>query len=303
MRLLTLLLGRDDIPAPAALVVAFDGWTDAGAGGTGAVEHLRSLGSVRRVGALPSDALYDFRDRRPQLSIDRGRLGRPEWPELVLDLVEVPDAPPLLVLTGPEPDLGWQALAADVIDLVDLLDVPRYIGLGSVPGPLPHTRPVMLVCTSSDPELLERLGAPHERMIVPASCQVAIEAELATAGTRTLGLWVRIPHYVAGPYPEASRRLLAELAGTLDMDLDLDDLDIAIEANRQRLEVASSASDEIVEHVRQLEALYDAELAEAGPSGRGGIASPITEADVPSADELAAEIERFLRNGGTSSGG
>ena len=296
-------LEPEDVPTPSALVVAFDGWTDAGAGGTGAVEHLRSIGSVRRVGALPSDALYDFRDRRPQLSIDRGRLGRPEWPELVLELVETPSGPPLLVLTGPEPDLGWQALSEDVIELVAAFGVPRYVGLGSVPGPLPHTRPVMLVCTSSDPDLLERLGAPHERMIVPASCQVAIEAGLAEAGVATLGLWVRIPHYVAGPYPEASRRLLAELGGTLGMDLDLEDLDIAIEANRQRLEVASSASDEIVEHVRQLEALYDAEIAGSGANGRGGIAAPITEADVPSADDLAAEIERFLRNGGTSTGG
>jgi hypothetical protein len=136
-------------------------------------------------------------------------------------------------------------------------------------------------------------------MVVPASAQVALEAELAAHGLTTLGMWVRIPHYVAGPYPEASRALLERLSAHLGTSVDLAGFDRDIERNRERLDVAATSSAEVREHVAQLERLYDAEaVGAAGPLGidaqRG---RPITDVDVPTGDELAAEIERFLRGG------
>lgn len=297
MRLLRLDPSRPDVRPEPALIVAFDGWTDAGAGGTGAAEHLLERYPAQRIGRFDPDALFDYRDRRPELEIDRGRLRQVRWPELTIRHLAPTSGPDLLLMTGPEPDLGWRALADDMKELADMLGIRRYVGLGSVPGPLPHTRPVQLVCTSNDDALLERLGAPHEQMVVPASAQVALEAELAGHGLTTLGMWVRIPHYVAGPYPEASRALLERLSAHLGTAVDLVDMDADIEANRQRLDVAATSSDEVREHVTQLERLYDAQaVGDAGPLGidsaRGG---PLTDVEVPSGDELAAEIERFLR--------
>ena len=297
MRLLRLDPSRPVVRPEPALIVAFDGWTDAGAGGTGAAEHLLERYPAQRIGRFDPDALFDYRDRRPELEIDRGRLRQVRWPELTIRHLSPTSGPDLLLLTGPEPDLGWRALADDMKELADMLGIRRYVGLGSVPGPLPHTRPVQLVCTSNDDALLERLGAPHEQMVVPASAQVALEAELAGHGLTTLGMWVRIPHYVAGPYPEASRALLERLSAHLGTAVDLVDMDADIEANRRRLDVAATSSDEVREHVTQLERLYDAQaVGDAGPLGidsaRGG---PLTDVEVPSGDELAAEIERFLR--------
>ena len=297
MRLLRLDPSRPVVRPEPALIVAFDGWTDAGAGGTGAAEHLLERYPAQRIGRFDPDALFDYRDRRPELEIDRGRLRQVRWPELTIRHLAPTSGPDLLLMTGPEPDLGWRALADDMKELADMLGIRRYVGLGSVPGPLPHTRPVQLVCTSNDDALLERLGAPHEQMVVPASAQVALEAELAGHGLTTLGMWVRVPHYVAGPYPEASRALLERLSAHLGTAVDLVDMDADIEANRRRLDVAATSSDEVREHVTQLERLYDAQaMGDAGPLGidsaRGG---PLTDVEVPSGDELAAEIERFLR--------
>jgi hypothetical protein len=299
MRILRLHDATTPVRPDPALVIAFDGWTDAGEGGTRAAAHLLTRSPVQELGIFDPDALYDYRGRRPTLQIDRGLLRDVRWPELRLHHLAPSSGPDLLVVTGPEPDLGWRALAADLIALADQLGVNRYVGLGSVPGPLPHTRPVQLVCTSNDAQLLERLGAPHEQMVVPTSAQVAIEAELAAHGLTTLGMWVRIPHYVAGPYPEATRALLERLSAQLGTPVDLTELDVEIEENRRRLDVASSTSEEVREHVTQLERLYDAEaVGAAGPLGidtqRG---RPITDVDVPTGDELAAEIERFLRGG------
>jgi hypothetical protein len=299
MRILQLEASSSDVRPDPALVVAFDGWTDAGNGGTLAAERLLERYPSSIVGRFDPDALFDYRDRRPALEIDRGRLRDVRWPELMVQHLAPSSGPDLLLITGPEPDLGWRALSDDLKELADLLGIGRYVGLGSVPGPLPHTRPVQMVCTSNDAALLERLGAPHEQMVVPASAQVALEAELGAHGLTTLGMWVRIPHYVAGPYPEASRALLERLSSHLGTPVDISDLDQQIVDNRARLDVASTSSDEVREHVAHLERLYDAEAG--GPGGPLGIdlqrGAPITDVDVPSGDELAAEIERFLRGG------
>lgn len=297
MELLRLDQPLDGIGDDPALVLALDGWTDAGEGGTAAADALRDAFPPLRIGAFPSDALYDYRDRRPTLSIADGDLGDAEWPELTVELLTPMSGPPLLLVCGPEPDLSWRTVAADLVELAAKVGAGRYVGLGSVPGPLPHTRPVHLLCTSTDRELRERIGRPHEDIVVPASCQVAIEAEFARAGIETLGLWARIPHYVAGEYPEAARVLLEQLSSHLGTPVDLSIFDDDVAENRARLDVAAQGSEEVREHVEQLEQLYDAEREAERLATRTQSASTpaITEEQVPSAEDLAAEIERFLQ--------
>lgn len=288
----------DGIGGQPVLVVALDGWTDAGEGGSAAAAALRSAFAPRRVGVFPSDALYDYRDRRPQLPIDRGVLGEIAWPQLQVELLTPPSGPPLLLVSGSEPDRSWQAIGADLAELAWRVGATRYVGLGSVPGPIPHTRPVLLLCTGSNREVVDRLGRAHERVVVPASCQVALEGMLHDAGLETLGLWVRIPHYVAGAYPAAARVLLEQLSAELGTPVDLAALDVEVAEQRAQLDTATSESDEVRDHVVQLERIYDAEVeAErlATAAGLGAGQPPLSDAEVPSGDQLAAEIERFLR--------
>ncbi len=294
MELLRLDLPPDQLGSDPVLVVSMDGWTDAGEGGSLAARALRDGGVRRRVGQFDADRLYDYRDRRPTLAIDRGRLGVPQWPTLVVDELVGEHGPPLLLVHGAEPDLRWRTLAADLAELCELAGVRRYVGLGAVPGPIPHTRPVQLIGTSSDEDTLRRISRPHEQVVVPSSCQVALEASLAAAGLDTLGLWVRIPHYVAGDYPDAARALLEALRGELGTPVELTDLQVAAAETRARLDLAASGSDEIREHVAQLERLYDAEV-EAERLVTAEQEPPMSEEQVPSAEELGAEIERFLR--------
>lgn len=285
----------DTVGDDPVLVIAMDGWTDAGEGGTAAATVLRDSGPRRHLGGFDGDAVFDFRDRRPPLEIDRGVLGEPQWPTLDVDLVTPPGGPPLLLVHGAEPDLRWRTIAADLLELCELTGARRYVGLGAVPGPIPHTRPVQMVCTSNDTVLLERIGRPHEQVVVPSSCQVAVEATLGAAGIATLGLWARIPHYVAGDYPDGARALLEQVSSHLGTPVDLTALQVAAAENRSRLDLAASGSQEVSEHVAQLERLYDAEAeAERIVTARGDDAA-ITEEQVPSAEELGAEIERFLR--------
>ena len=296
MELLNLARPLEDLGIDPVLVVALDGWTDAAGGGTGAAEVLLDF-PREPLGEFPSDALYDYRDRRPELQIDQGRMGELTWPTLSVDLVNPPAGPSLLLVHGAEPDLAWRTCADDLLELADAAGADRYVGLGSVPGPIPHTRPVQVLCTGNDDNAIDRLGRAHEQIVVPASCQAAWEALFHRAGMTTLGLWVRVPHYVAGEYPEASRSLLERFSAHLGTPVDLTTFESEVEENRAKLDVAASSSDEVSEHVRQLEQLYDAEAeAERAVESLGGGTRPaISEHDVPSAEELGAEIERFLR--------
>lgn len=297
------LLRLDRPAAPlgteAILVIAFDGWTDAGEGGSMAADALREAFEPEVIGAFAPDDLFDYRDRRPTIDIARGELGQVEWPEVRVEVLRPPSGPALVLVSGPEPDLNWQRVADDLALLAEQLGIERYVGLGSVPGPIPHTRPVHLIATSSDPDLLDRIGRPHEEVTVPTSAQVAIEAELRDAGLTTLGLWVRIPHYVAGEYPEAARALLEQLTTQFGTPIDLSVFDEEIADHRSRLDIAAQGSDEVREHVAQLEQMYDAELEARRRAAAGEEQAPaITEEQVPTGDDLAAEIERFLQGRG-----
>ncbi len=291
MRLLHLDEIPDETTASPVVVVAMDGWTDAGTGGSMAAQVLRDAFPTRRLGQFPPDALYDYRDRRPLLAIDQGALATPQWPELTVDLLQPPAGPPIVLIAGGEPDFAWQTIGDDLVELAKRLDATRYVGLGSVPGPVPHTRPIQLVSTSNLEELRDRMGNPHEQMVVPASCQVVLETRFGEAGLQTLGLWARVPHYVAGEFPAASRALLERFSSFLGTPVDLSVLDEDIAENRQRLDLAAEGSEEVTEHIEQLEELHDAEQSrEAGEEG-----SPMPGGPLPSGDEIAAEVERFLR--------
>jgi hypothetical protein len=270
------------------IVIALDGWTDAGSGGTIAAGQLRDQWPSRRLGEFDPDALYDYRARRPLLPIAEGVLGEPDWPSLDVHRVDPPGGPTVLLIEGSEPDFVWQRLCADLVELARDIGARRYIGLGAVPGPVPHTRAVRVIATSNDTGLLERVGRPHEHVLVPASCQSIIEAALGDAGLTTLGLWARVPHYVAGEYPLGGQVLMLRLSDQLGVQLDVTVLDDEVLDHRERLDVAAEGSSEIMAHIEQLEEAYDDDLA-----GDGGMGGPL-----PTGDQIAAELERFLRGQG-----
>lgn len=285
LRLLQLDGPLEETLVEPVVVAALDGWTDAGRSGSVAGETLRRQWHAQRIGRFDPEALYDYRDRRPTLQIDRGLLGDPVWPALEVSQLTPPSgSPSVLLLHGAEPDFRWGTIADDLVTLGRLTGAARYLGLGAVPGPVPHTRATAIVTTGSDEEVLERLGRPHERVTVPASCQVVLEACLRDEGLATLGLWARIPHYVAGDYPEAALALLRTLAGELDDQLDLTELRGAAEEHRKRLDEAADSSEEILSHIHQLEEAYDEDVA-----------GQLLTGEIPTAEEIGAEFERFLR--------
>jgi hypothetical protein len=286
-RLLRLDGPLDETLVEPILVIALDGWTDAGRAGSIAAESLVDSWQSERIGAFDSDSLYDYRDRRPILTIDRGLLGQPVWPSLEVLQLTAPAGTSIVLMHGEEPDFGWRALGEEIVGFAELTGAKRYLGLGSVPAPVPHTRPPTIVTTGSDEAVLDRVGRAHARLTVPASCQVAIESILRDAGLETLGLWARIPHYVAGDYPAAALLLLKTLGEEIGEEFDLRELASDAADHREQLDEAATSSVEIRAHIERLEAAYDEETA----------GHPVT-GPLPTGEEIAAELERYLRRQG-----
>jgi hypothetical protein len=269
-----------DLPvlAEPVVVAAFDGWVDAAAAASSAIEQLTVGAKV--LARFDTDALYDYRSRRPLLDVVDGVLSDLSWPELVLRHAYV-GGRDLLVLAGAEPDLLWRALAADIRDLVHRLGVVQWVSLGAVPATVAHTRPVPVMATASEEGLLhaDEVRRPAGLLRVPSAALSAIELEVTASGIPAAGFFAQVPPYVGGGYAAASLALLEHLARHLRITLPLDDLADVAQRERARYDAAAAVDPETQEMIGRLEAMAGEE-----------------ELRLPTGDELAREIQRFLRD-------
>jgi hypothetical protein len=284
LRAMALFRLRDpgDLVAPV-LAAGFDGWVDAGQAATLALGQVAEGGRV--VATFDDDQLYDYRARRPQLDILDGRLVEITWPELALRHVRV-GGRDVLVLSGPEPDDAWRALAEDIVDLVRRLEVAAWVSIGAIPAAVAHTRPVPVLGTASGPGLLPAgvVQGPAGRLRVPSAALSAIELEVMRSGVPTVGFFAQIPHYVSGAYPAASLELLRHLGLYLGVELPSGPLASHAREQRVLLDSATSADERTRTYVTRLEEMTD-------------------EARLPEGDELISDIERFLRERGRQDAG
>ena len=271
------------------LVVALDGWIDAGFAAATASAHLVALLDPTVVARFDVDALIDHRSRRPIVHLVEGVNTGLTWPRLELRHGRDADGRDILLLLGSEPDVRWRAFTEQVVALVSDLGVRLVVGLGAFPAPVPHTRTLRLASTATSPELAARVPV-RATLDVPAGVEAALERACAEAGLPAIGLWAQVPHYLVNmTYPAASAALVDGLADLAGRRLDSTALHEAATALRTRVDELVAGNPEHVEMVEALEASHDEDVA-AGDAERSG--------PLPSGDELAAEIERFLREQG-----
>lgn len=273
------------------LVLGLDGWIDAGFGAAGATAHLLEVLDTEVVAAFDTDALVDHRSRRPVMHLEEGVNKGLTWPATELRHALDLEGNDLLLLTGAEPDVRWRGFSAAVVDLAQRFGTRLVVGFGAYPAPVPHTRPGRLATTATSSELAVRAGQVRATLDVPAGAQAAIEERCADAGLPAVGLWAQVPHYASGmAYPLASAMLVDGLAEVGGLRIDSTALHEAGALLRNRLDELVAENPEHLEMVRHLEAALDAERDVRQGFGSAG--------EMPSGDELAAELEQFLRDRG-----
>ncbi|HET6810147.1 MAG TPA: PAC2 family protein [Acidimicrobiales bacterium] len=272
-------------PRDPVLVVQLEGWVDAGLGAATALASLVEGRDPEVVAVFDGDELIDYRARRPVVRIENGRNAGLTWRQPRLLLTTDRADRDVLLLVGPEPDMRWEAFVKDVVDLATELGVRLAVGLGAFPAPVPHTRPVKVAAVSTEESLAVRVGFVAGIIEVPSGVEAALELALHDRGIPAVGLWARVPHYVAGmPFPAASAALLLALAEVADLSVDTTSLGTAADVSLRRIDELIANSDEHRAMVSQLESAVD--------SSEG---NPLDLGEIPSGDEIAAELQRFLR--------
>ena len=265
------------------MLLAMSGWVDAASVGTDTAERIAGGGEV--VAAFEPDALFDYRSSRPTLHFSDGDLTDIVWPRLEIIHRSV-DGIDLLIATGNEPDFRWQELTREFVGLTRRYNVSKFVTLGAVPAPVPHTRPVRVLCTTSDTELL-RDGdeVMPEELVVPGAAVSVLRQGVSDAGLPAIGYWAQVPHYLQGPFHNGVLGLIERVGGQVGVRFPIGELALEATSQLEQIDADLAERDDARQYVERLELMQDE---------RPELVTPFQE--VPSADEIGAEVEKFLRS-------
>lgn len=273
-------------PGPI-LIHVLDGFMSAGASANLAAKALRGP-QARVVHEFDLDTIYDYRARRPTIVFHSDHYRDYDRPRLLITEEVDAEGTPFLLLSGPEPDFGWERFTGEVIDIIKAKNVSMTVGLGAVPMGVPHTRPAMITAHGTKPELVDQRNLWSAEITVPSSAQSLLEYRMGQQNLDAIGYVVHVPHYLTQiEYPPAALALLDALSVRLGLSFDLEDLREsqfnAIELIEQQ--IADQDGEELLSGLEQQ---YDAFTR--------GAAKSLLEDDehLPSGDELANQLEQFL---------
>jgi len=264
------------------LIVHFDGWIDAGVSAGNAVRHLIEVTGADPLVEFDTEWLLDHRARRPTMHIVDGVNAGVDWPTIEIATGRDSNDRDVLILSGAEPDHNWRAFTAAIVGLADRFGVRRVVAMGAYPAAVPHTRSSRLTITSPTVDLA-RSNEPQATLDVPAGMAAVLEQALDAAGLEALTMWAQVPHYIPpGPYPAATQALIEGLEETAEVSAPSGDLGEKALATRNRLDelVSDEASHKAM--LSELERQHD----QYGHDGE----------TLPTSDELAAQVEQFLRS-------
>jgi predicted ATP-grasp superfamily ATP-dependent carboligase len=261
------------------LIAAFEGWNDAGEAATYAARYLAQQWGARRFAVVDPEEFFDFSSTRPTVRLDTSYTRHIEWPSTELAAGAVPGgAADVVVLIGTEPQLRWRTFAEQILGVARELDVGMVITLGALLAEVPHTRPVSIIGTADDDDLIHRLDLRRSTYQGPTGIVGVLSDAMRRAGIPTASLWAAVPTYVPGaPSPKAALALVERVASVLAVSVQTSELEIAAASYERQLDELVADDDDTASYVARLEAAAD----EAGDDDH---------------TDLIEEVERYLRD-------
>jgi len=275
------------------MLVSMGGFIDAGRTQRVLTEHLLSAHDHTVVASFDLDQLLDYRGRRPMMTFERDRYTSYDDPSLLLYRLTDREGQPFLLLAGSEPDYQWERMVEAVSDLSKALGVELTVSVHGIPMAVPHTRPLGVTAHATDPRLIVQHEPVFGAVQVPASFSALLELRLGEAGKDALGFAVHVPHYLAqAEFADAALAGLNAVTGVTGLRLSTTDLAAAAGLNRAEIAREVAGSDEVAAVVEALERQYDTFME--GRERPSLLATEVSE--LPSADEIGAELEAFLKD-------
>jgi hypothetical protein len=280
-----------DLSAPF-LLVSLGGFIDAGHTQRLLTEHIMATLPHTVVAAFDADQLMDYRGRRPAMTFDSDHWASYDDPTLVLYRVTDADGRPFLVLSGHEPDYQWERVVEAMHQLIGMLGVKLTVSIHGIPMAVPHTRPIGTTAHATAPRLIGEHNSGFGTVQVPGSISALMELRLGEAGHDAVGFAVHVPHYLAQTqFADAAVVGLQSFVAATKLNIPAADLVATAGLNRAEIAQEVAGSDEVAQVVEALERQYDTYMqAREKPSL---LATDIR--DLPTAEEIGAEFEQFLR--------
>ena len=266
-------------------ILAFNGWSDAGEAATGAITHLLNISGNQEtlIAEMISEDFYDYQQIRPMVFVNNSQIRQLKWPNTNIYAIKTPNFDfDLVVVMGPEPSFKWQTFTIQLLDLFEDLEVDLVVNLGALLADAPHTRPISVTGTSSNPELASKIGFEVSRYEGPTGILGVVQDLCQKRDIDACSIWAALPHYASGsPSPKATLALIEELSDFFEVTLPVGDLPEAAKAWEIAVTQLAEEDTEISDYVKQLELdLDESELEEA------------------TGEDIAKEFERFLRRQG-----
>jgi len=276
----------------SVLLVSLGGFVDAGQTQRLLTDHVLAALPHTLVASFDVDQLMDYRGRRPAMTFDSDRWSSYADPTLLLYRVTDADGVPFLVLYGPEPDYQWERVIEAVRQLDRMLGVTLTVSIHGIPMAVPHTRPIGRTAHATAPKLIGEHESLFGAMQVPGSITALLELRLGESGHDALGFAIHVPHYLAqAQFADAAVVGLESFVAATGLNIPADDLVATAGLNRAEILQEIAGSEEVTQVVEALERQYDAYIQ--GREKPGLLATDVR--DLPTADEIGAEFEEFLR--------
>lgn len=280
-----------EVPSGLPLVVLLTGYRDSGATVRQTMETMIEHGDGDVVASFSPDALLDYRARRPIVTIDGSEVRDYQIPRLDLRLLHDSIGQKYLLLSGYEPDFRWEEFIRVVMTLVDHFNVNTTTWAHAIPMPVPHTRPLRLTATGNRADIVEQLSVWKAKVEAPAHALHLLEYELMEADDPVASLVVLVPHYLAdGVVPAGPLKLLEALGTATGLLIPTEDLRERDRVFRSEVDAQIADNEEVQRLISMLENQHDGFLKGTPQE------NPFADADgeLPTADDIAAELERYL---------
>ena len=269
------------------LIAGFTGWNDAAEASSLAVGTLKDAWGARRFGHFDAEEFFDFQATRPQITLTDGFTRTIEWPENTLSTtaaaVEALRGRGAVLLSGPEPNFRWRSFCDAVAETARDLGAEMIVTMGALLADVPHSRPVSVSANSQDPGLVENLKLSASRYEGPTGITGVLHRFCAEAGLPSVSFWASVPHYLpAVPSAPAALALFQNLSVLLRIDVDTSELEETASSYQEQVSVAVAQDSDLSSYVQMLEERFDSQV-------EGG------ERNLPTGDDLAQELEGFLR--------
>jgi hypothetical protein len=271
------------------LVVAFEGWNDAGEAASGAVRTLKELLDLYPIAEVDPEDYFDYQFNRPSVAADEEGNRRLIWPGVTVFGPTMPNSDEgsnIYLLLGTEPSRGWKAFTKEILDVVEANGITSIMFLGAMLADVPHSRPISVFTSSENSDVRSQLAIERSGYEGPVGILSVLGDAAERAGIRTMSIWASVPHYVHNaPSPKATLALIDKLEEIIDVVIPRGELVDEAAAWESGIDALAGDDDDMASYIEQLE------------QARDTVDSP--EA---SGEAIAKEFERYLRRGGDKPG-